>query len=228
MKVTFISVAITVLFLTGCAAESIEPKAASSWVQPLIQAKLTESLVKTDTGSSFNITNAQEITISKSHGKEAMQAIYTDQSRIEAIAHAINTAEQLAGILNTAAPDYVVTITRQIEKHTFNLWISGNNEQGMIMDVQDTHKGYALTPEATNKLLQIIQEDTQLKKRSTIIMPITFEKVQNDQKVVKVDHIEMAELLKEQEIAGGKISVFSKPGDSEQVYGAFESEAGIL
>ncbi|WP_152970627.1 hypothetical protein [Bacillus sp. FJAT-28004] len=93
--------------------------------------------------------------------------------------------------------------------------------------MKDIHKGYTLTKEATDELLQIIQEDLQLTKQSEIVMPLAFEKVQNVQKVVKVDTIQMEQLFKEQEISGGKISIYSKSGDAEQVYGAFESEAGL-
>jgi len=100
--------------------------------------------------------------------------------------------------------------------------------QGILnMDVKDTHKGYALTKEATNELLQIIQEDSQLTEQSEFAMPLAYEKVQNDQKVAKVDNIHMEQIIKKQNINVGEISIYSKSGDAEQVYGAFESEAGL-
>jgi hypothetical protein len=227
MKGNFVSAVITVLLLAGCAAESVETKTNSEQGQQLVQAKLTGVLDEKKTGPSFKVTDANEISLSRVEGDVSEESVYTDRERLEAIVSAINTAEQMQGILNMTKPTYTITVKQHFVRNVFNLWINESSEQGVIMDVKDTHKGYALTKEATNELLQIIQEDLQLTKQSKIVMPLAFEKVQNVQKVVKVDTIQMEQLIKEQGITGGKISIYSKSGDVEQVYGAFESKAGL-
>ncbi|MGG1637736.1 hypothetical protein [Paenibacillus sp. NRS-1760] len=226
VKGTFVSAVITMLLLAGCAAESVGPKATNVQEQQRVQAKLTGLLDK-KTSPSFNITDAKEISISRAAGAKSVESVYTDQWRLEAFVSAINTAVQMQGILNMSKPIFTITVKQPIVKNTFNLWINESSKQGVIMDVKDTHKGFTLTKEATNELLQIIQEDSQLTEQSEFVMPLAYEKVQNDQKVAKVDHFQMEQLIKEQNISGGKISINSKSGDVEQVYGAFESEAGL-
>ncbi|MGO4698034.1 hypothetical protein AB4Z50_27500 [Paenibacillus sp. 2TAB26] len=228
VKGTFVSAVITVLLLAGCAAESVDPKATNVQEQQLVQAKLTGLLDK-KISPSFNITDAKEISISRVTGAKSKESVYTDQRRLEVFVSAINTAVQMQGILNMSNPIFTITVKQQFVKNTFNLWINASSKQGVIMDVKDTHKGYVLTKEATNELLQIIQEDSQLTEQSEFVMPLAYEyeKVENAQKVAKVDHIQMEQLIKEQNINDGKISIYSKSGDAEQVYGAFESEAGL-
>ncbi|MGO4184813.1 hypothetical protein AB4Z17_26950 [Paenibacillus sp. TAF43_2] len=226
VKGTFVSAVITVLLLAGCAAENVDPKATNVQEQQLVQAKQTGLLDK-KISPSINITDAKEISISRAAGAKSVESVYTNQRRLEAFVSAINTAVQMQGILNMSKPNFTITVKQPIVKNTFNLWINDSSKQGVIMDVKDTHKGYTLTKVATNELLQIIQEDSQLTEQSDFVMPLAYEKVENAQKVAKVDNIQMEQLIKEQNISGGKISIYSKSGDVEQVYGAFESEAGL-
>ncbi|MDQ8734395.1 hypothetical protein [Paenibacillus sp. LHD-38] len=138
--------ALAALLLTGCTAETARIKGTGG----------QESVVVQNNG-------AQEISLSKISGERNDAVVFSENEKLDIIERAIQTAEALPGLLNVTAPRYELTVKRQLQKQNFHLWIEPGSEHGMIMDVMDTHQGYALTQAATAELLQIIEADERLR-----------------------------------------------------------------
>lgn len=162
MKSMLALAALTALLLTGCTAETTRIKGTSGQEPIVVQVSQTESFNKKH-ASSLQINGVQEISLSKISGERNDAVVFSENDKLDIIERAIQTAEALPGLLNVTAPRYELTVKRQLQKQDFHLWIEPGSEQGMIMDVMDTHQGYVLTKAATAELLQIIEADERLR-----------------------------------------------------------------
>ncbi|MGI2295986.1 hypothetical protein [Paenibacillus sp. GXUN7292] len=112
--------------------------------------------------------NIKKITLATSltHGavNPEVTAEYTDNKQIEAFVRAIDTAEQIQGILNTSTPNYDIVLISENKQYSFHLWINELSEQAMLMDVKETHTGYKLTKESTSELKEIIFTESSFKE----------------------------------------------------------------
>lgn len=91
-------------------------------------------------------------------------AEYTDNKQIEAFVRAIDTAEQIQGILNTSTPNYDIVLISANKEYAFHLWINETSEQAMVMNVKETHTGYTLTKKSTAELKEIIFTESNFKE----------------------------------------------------------------
>ncbi|CAM4379675.1 hypothetical protein FHS16_003467 [Paenibacillus endophyticus] len=142
VKNTVLAMAATVLLLTGCAADAKKPIVASE--QDVVAAP------------------ASHISIAKISGGSNETVVFSEKEQVEAFKRAVQTAQELPGILNVSAADYAFTITLQLEARKYLLWLGPSEQQGMIMNAKETHKGYALTTAATAELLQLVEADARL------------------------------------------------------------------
>ncbi|MGO4549347.1 hypothetical protein AB4Z29_31675 [Paenibacillus sp. 2TAB23] len=143
MKNTVAAMAATVLLLTGCAADTQGPIVTS----------------RQESAAALS----SRVSISKISGESNDAVVFSEQEQVEAFERAVQTAQELPGILNVTAADYTFTVNLQLEVHNYLLWIGQSGQQGMIMDAKDTHKGYVLTTAATAELLQLVEADARLR-----------------------------------------------------------------
>lgn len=174
VKHTVVAMATTVFLLAGCAADVKRPIVASE--QDVATAP------------------ASRISIAKISGGSNETVVFSEREQVEAFKHAVQTAQELPGILNVSAADYAFTITLQLEARKYQLWLGSSGQQGMIMDAKDTHKGYALTTAATAELLKLVEADARLRfsepKEKEIAMPLTSEPVRNRQEIARIEKVE--------------------------------------
>ncbi|WP_419875317.1 hypothetical protein [Candidatus Pristimantibacillus sp. PTI5] len=154
--------ALVALLLAGCTADTTRTKGTSGQDPIIVQASQTESFNK-KYASSLQTNETLVISLSKISGQRNEAVLFLENEKVEPFESAIQTAEALSGLLNVTTPGYELIMTRKLQTHKYHLWIEPGSKQGMIMDVADTHKGYALTQSATAELLQIIEGDERLR-----------------------------------------------------------------
>lgn len=77
-------------------------------------------------------------------------------------------------------------------------------------------------PEQEEQNQESPPRDSQASQDENIIL--TFQSVNNEQKIQEVSQIEDAEIVKEQAVLAGEIIIFSKQDDNEFIYGAYETK----
>jgi hypothetical protein len=85
---------------------------------------------------------------------------YTEESSIQVIVEAIKSSTKLPGILDVAKPQYMLKLYyKNGTTQTYLLWISKSDAgyNGMIMNVEDTHVGYALNKDSAKALFKLIK-----------------------------------------------------------------------
>jgi hypothetical protein len=81
----------------------------------------------------------------------------TDKKTLKKITTIIKTADKINGILDVAAPDYILEIHgfgNSIK--TIYLWLEEENINGMIMYINETSTGYSISEVNTQKLKEVI------------------------------------------------------------------------
>ena len=113
------------------------------------------------TPSDSSLSDVEKIELLKVEGftNTAVLKTITEKEQIEAILIAIETSEQISGILNVTAPDYSLKLYyKNSETKTYYLWLSklGSDYNGMIMDTEDTHTGFTLDGMSAKNLYELI------------------------------------------------------------------------
>lgn len=97
---------------------------------------------------------------SKAHGTIGNKLVnrLTTSNEYISVLHAIKTAEEILGTLNTTTPDYDYVIKlKNKESIAFHFWLSPIHETSMFVYVNNTGLGYTVSKESTQTLLQYIR-----------------------------------------------------------------------
>lgn len=100
-----------------------------------------------------------DIFIAKDFDKETNTPILsiTDKKTLRKITNIIKTSKKLRGILNVAAPNYVLEIHGfKNSSKAIYLWLDEDSIKGMIMYINNTSTGYSISEENTEKLKEVI------------------------------------------------------------------------
>lgn len=82
--------------------------------------------------------------------KEDSLTSYTNSEEVSLVVKAFNNAKKEPGIVDIADPEYQV----QIGEESYYLWI--REEQGTIMNVNDTHTIYSLSKNSAAKVYDLL------------------------------------------------------------------------
>ncbi|MGP7817408.1 hypothetical protein [Niallia sp. 01092] len=131
----FIITTLLILSLIGCNNDSTK-----------LDGKVIESATITKIGEDTNDTKLSQI----SYKQE-------DKVELQTFVNAINKAKKVSGIVNVAAPDYLLTIAfEDNEIFTYSLWL--NSDSGSIMNDKDTNTLYTLPNNLIEDLNKYVTE----------------------------------------------------------------------
>ncbi|QHT62584.1 DUF4362 domain-containing protein [Paenibacillus lycopersici] len=105
-------------------------------------------------------SKAEQAIVSRSVGfgkvNPAPYGRFAEPRQIDAFAEAIQSAEQIQGVLDVAQPDYDVVLQHDGKRQDIHLWLDTRSEHGMFTYVSDTGTGYRLTTGSTRELMELI------------------------------------------------------------------------
>lgn len=85
-------------------------------------------------------------------------AVVDDAETVESLQNIISSANKLAGIVNVSKPNYdLQIIDEQGIEQGYHLWVGKAGQQGMLMDVQDSHTVYTISEQSTETLISLIE-----------------------------------------------------------------------
>lgn len=97
---------------------------------------------------------------SESHGSVGSTLLkkLSDAEEFSVVLNSLSTASQMLGIRDTSIPDYdFVIVLDNNETITFHYWLSLDDMQGMLADINDTGTVYSLPQDSVQNLLQLIE-----------------------------------------------------------------------
>lgn len=103
---------------------------------------------------------ADEVVVSRSLGfgrvNPARYGIFTEKEQVDVFTKAIQSAEQIPGVLDVVQPDYDIIIEQGSKQVEIHLWLDARTEYGMYTYVSNTGIGYRLAPESMHGLYNLI------------------------------------------------------------------------
>ncbi len=84
---------------------------------------------------------------------------YQDQEKLSIFTDLLKNASQEEGIVDMIEPQYDLKILYEDETtQGFHLWVGDDGGKSTLMNVDDTHIIYTVSPEFTNKLIDLLNE----------------------------------------------------------------------
>ncbi|PRO66440.1 hypothetical protein [Alkalicoccus urumqiensis] len=85
-----------------------------------------------------------------------LQQVYDTNEDIAAWAGIINSADQVDGMVDIAAPDYEIALIGEEDTDPYFLWYS--EDSASLMDSADTHTLYSITEDGKETLSELMEE----------------------------------------------------------------------
>lgn len=86
-------------------------------------------------------------------------AVVEDSETVESLQSIISSANKEAGIVNVSKPHYdLQIIDAQGVEQGYHLWVGEAGQQGMLMDVQDSHTVYTISEQLTETLITLVEQ----------------------------------------------------------------------
>lgn len=141
----FIALVSAILF--GCQNENETVKAD----EQKIEAEMTESeqlLTKSE---------VLKVEVSKTKGIEPV--VYEEAEVLGKFNELFSSAAREPGTANVTVPEFYLKLTDvEGDIQRLHLWLGNENEQSMLMNPNDTHTIYTVTPAMTAELIELIEK----------------------------------------------------------------------
>jgi hypothetical protein len=124
------------------------------------------NLVSCQDGGTLTLDSKEvvKVEVSKSEGFDKVNpnffTLYDDQETLQIFIDAIDHAEQVEGIVDMAEPELDINISfKDSSTKGYHIWLSGTKDNATLMEVDNTHTIYTVTPESTQQLRALLQKN---------------------------------------------------------------------
>lgn len=143
----FCLVALTSISLFGCQVENEAAQAE----EEMSESEATESealLIEGDIAI---------VELSETKGIDPV--IYKDANDLGIFHDLFSSAIRQPGIVNIIDPEfYLKVVMADGDEHYLHLWLGSEGETASLMDADDTHTLYSVTPDVDAKLIELVKE----------------------------------------------------------------------
>lgn len=85
--------------------------------------------------------------------------VYEAAGELEIFRDIFSSADKEPGIVNMSDPEfYLKVVMENGEKRYLNLWLGGEGDMASLMNIEDTHTIYTVTPDVKRKLIELMRE----------------------------------------------------------------------
>lgn len=99
----------------------------------------------------------EKVELSETKGIDPV--VYKEANEIEILQETISSSIRQPGIVNMTDPEfYLKVVMADGDKQYLHLWLGGEGETASLMDADDTHTLYSVTPHMKEKITELLGE----------------------------------------------------------------------